>query len=214
MERSAPIDQRYDKMGPRVAEALRRRHMGACYCPTAAEALKAILERIPREHTVSWGGSETLRQLGVQEALLQRGQTVIDRDLAKTPEERDEAMHRALLCDTFLMSSNAVSEGGELVNIDGNGNRVAALIYGPKQVIVAVGMNKVAQSLEGAVRRARTIASPANTQRFDIKTPCKVTGMCADCQSPDCICAQMVITRFCRPEGRIQVVLIGETLGF
>lgn len=214
MERTKPMEQRFDKMGPRVAEAIRRRGMEAYCCPTAEEAAEKVLSLIPAEHTVSWGGSETLRQLGIQEKLRGRGQPVLDRDRTATAEERTECMRRALLCDTFLMSSNAISEDGQLVNLDGNGNRVAALIYGPRQVIVAAGLNKVAATLEDAVRRTRTLAAPANTQRFRIETPCKNTGMCADCLSPDCICAQMVITRFCRPAGRIKVVLVGEELGF
>ena len=111
------------------------------------------------------------------------------------------------------MSSNAISEDGQLVNIDGTGNRVAALCFGPRQVIVVAGMNKVAADLDGAVARARHIAAPANAQRFAGKTPCRVTGQCGNCTSPDCICAQMVITRFCNPAGRIKVVLVGEDLG-
>lgn len=214
MERNTPVYTRYDKMGPKVAEAILRRGMDARYCATGEEALQAVLSLIPEDDTVAWGGSWTLEQLGVQRALEARGQKLLDRDRAKTPEERVELMHAAMLCGTYLMSSNAVSETGELVNIDGTGNRVGALIYGPRQVIVVAGLNKVAKSLEDAVIRARTVASPANTQRFGLDTPCTRTGLCADCTSPDCICAQMVITRFCRPQGRIKVILVGEALGF
>ena len=213
-ERNTPMKKRSDLMGEKVAEAIRRRHMEAWYCPTAAEAVEKILELIPQEHTVAWGGSETMRELGVQEKLKSRGQALFDRDAAKTPEERLELMRQAMTCGTYLMSSNAVAESGELVNIDGTGNRVAALAYGPEQVIVAVGVNKVVKSLEDAVRRARNFASPVNVQRFGLSTPCSRTGECADCTSDDCICTQMIITRFCRPAGRIKVVLVGEPLGF
>jgi L-lactate utilization protein LutB len=124
-------------------------------------------------------------------------------------------MRRALLCDTYLAGTNAISEDGQLVNIDGNGNRVAAMIYGPKQVIVAAGMNKVAKTLPDAVVRARNIAAPANVQRFPgLKTPCNETGSCADCLSPDTICSFLVTIRYCKPAGRIKVVLIGKDLGF
>ena len=122
-------------------------------------------------------------------------------------------MHQALSCGTFLMSSNAISKDGQLVNIDGIGNRVAALCFGPKQVIVVAGMNKVAGDLNSAMARARHIAAPANVQRFDVKTPCAVTGQCGNCTSPDCCCAQIVTTRFSKIPGRIKVVLVGEELG-
>lgn len=122
-------------------------------------------------------------------------------------------MRKALTCDTFLMSSNAISEDGQLVNIDGNGNRVAALCFGPRRVIVVAGMNKVVGTLDDAIARARHIAAPANLQRFDVKTPCSTTGCCADCVSPQCSCAQIVVTRFSMNPNRIKVVLVGENLG-
>ena len=122
-------------------------------------------------------------------------------------------MRQALTCDVFLMSTNAVSQNGQLVNIDGTGNRVAALCFGPKEVIVVAGMNKVAGSLEEAYSRARKFAAPVNAQRFDFETPCSKTGMCADCLSPQCICSQMVVTRR-TSGGRIKVILVGEDLGF
>lgn len=204
----------YDKAGPKVAEAIRRRRMEAYYCSTAEEAAAKVLELIPMEDSVSWGGTMTVNQLGIKELLAKRGQKLIDRDSAKTPEEREEIMRQSLFCGTFLMSANAISETGELVNIDGAANRVAALCYGPRSVVVVAGMNKVAPTLDAALSRARHIAAPMNAQRFDGKTPCSVTGQCADCVSPDCICNQIVITRGTRPAGRIKVVLVGEDLGF
>ena len=174
-----------------------------------------ILELIPQDHVVSWGGAATVDELGVKEALRQRGQAVIDRDTAKDAQERQQMLKQALTCDTFLMGSNAISADGQLVNIDGTGNRVAALCFGPTQVVVVAGMNKVAGDLEGAIRRAREVAAPVNAQRFaGLKTPCSVTGLCTDCTGPDSICCQIVTTRICRPAGRIKVVLVGEELGF
>ena len=204
----------YDKAGPKVAEALNKRYFEAYYCSGRAEALEKILELIPQGHVVSWGGATTVDELGVKDALRQRGQAVIDRDTAKDAQERQEMLKKALTCDTFLMGSNAVSADGQLVNIDGTGNRVAALCFGPSQVIVVAGMNKVAGDLDGAMRRAREVAAPINAQRFQLKTPCSVNGLCADCKGPDSICAQIVTTRFCKPAGRIKVILVGEDLGF
>ena len=208
-----PKKKMYDKSGPRVAAALHKRNMEGYYCSTADEAVEKVLELIPAGDVVSWGGVATVDELGIKEGLRHRGQPVIDRDTARTPEERRAMLHQALTCDTCLMSSNAISEDGQLVNIDGMGNRVAALCFGPKQVIVVAGMNKVAADLDGAIARARHIAAPANAQRFNGKTPCSANGQCADCTSPDCICAQMVVTRFCKVPGRIKVVLVGEELG-
>ena len=140
---------------------------------------------------------------------------VIDRDSAKTPEERVELMRKALLCDTFLMGTNAAVQDGQLINIDGNGNRVAALCYGPKQVIAIVGMNKVVPTVEAGIERAHTVASPQNIGRFpSVGTPCAKTGMCGHCIRPDSVCAQVVRTRICKPQGRIKVILVGENLGF
>ena len=205
----------YDKAGAKVAEALNKRYFEAYYCSDRAEALEKILELIPQDHVVSWGGAATVDELGVKEALRQRGQAVIDRDTAKDAQERQQMLKQALTCDTFLMGSNAISADGQLVNIDGTGNRVAALCFGPEQVIVVAGMNKVAGDLEGAIRRAREVAAPVNAQRFaGLKTPCSVTGLCTDCTGPDSICCQIVTTRICRPAGRIKVVLVGEELGF
>ena len=204
----------YDKAGPKVAEALNKRYFEAYYCSGRAEALEKILELIPQGHVVSWGGATTVDELGVKDALRQRGQAVIDRDTAKDAQERQEMLKKALTCDTFLMGSNAVSADGQLMNIDGTGNRVAALCFGPSQVIVVAGMNKVAGDLDGAMRRAREVAAPINAQRFQLKTPCSVNGLCADCKGPDSICAQIVTTRLCKPAGRIKVILVGEDLGF
>ena len=207
----ANTKKRYDKAGPQVVKALEKRHFEAYYVSAAAEAVEKVVELIPKEHTVSWGGTATVDALGIKQRLAQEGIALIDRDTAQTPQERQEMLKKALTCGTFLMSSNAISADGQLVNIDGTGNRVAALCFGPEQVIVVAGMNKVAGDLEGAMRRAREVAAPVNAQRFaGLKTPCSVTGLCADCTGPDSICCQIVTTRICRPAGRIKVVLVGD----
>lgn len=213
MDRTSMMYKMYDKKGPKVAENFNKRGFEAYYCPTKEEALKKAVSLIPESHVVSWGGSVSIDEIGLRPYVLEHRQ-VIDRDTAKTPEERKELLRKALLCDTFIMGTNAATEDGQLYNIDGTGNRVAALIFGPKQVVVIVGMNKVEPTLEAAITRARTVASPINMQRFSKKTPCAVTGMCADCNSPDSICNQMVRTRRCAPAGRIKVILVGENLGY
>ena len=209
------VKKRYDLVGPKVAEALRCNHFDAYYVSSVKEALKKIMSLIPQEHIISWGGSLTLETIGIKKCIAEEGRRVIDRSTAKTAAEEQEMMRQALLCDTFLMSSNAITADGQLFNIDGTANRVAALCFGPRSVIVVAGMNKVVPTLREAYDRVRHYAAPCNTQRFtDKKTPCKVTGLCGDCHSEDCICNQMVATRNSKPAGRIKVILIGEDLGF
>lgn len=209
----APMKTQYDKSGPTLVKAMKKRQFDAYYCSTAEEAVEKVLELIPAGNVVSWGGVATVDQLGIKDRLRQRNQPLIDRDTAKTPDERMDMLRQALTCDTFLMSSNAISEDGQLVNIDGMGNRVAAMCYGPRQVVVIAGMNKVLGTLDDAIARARNIAAPANAQRFGIKTPCGLTGQCGDCTSPDCICSYVVVTRNSMVHERIKVILVGEDLG-
>ncbi len=209
-----PVQIRSDKLAEKVIKALNSRHFEAYYCPTKEAALEKALSLIPKDEVVSWGGSNTIKEIGLMSYVLENNYSVINRDLAKTPGERMEIMRQALTCDTFLMSANAISEDGQLVNVDGNGSRVAAMIFGPKRVIVIAGINKIVKSEADAVVRARTIAAPTNAQRFDINTPCHVTGTCEDCTTPDCICAYVVTTRISRPAKRIKVILVGESIGY
>ena len=209
-----PMELRYDKLGPRVVKALHNRFFEAWYFSEPAEAIEKVFSLIPKTDTVSWGGSQTTADLKLTAMAAERGYKVIDRDKAANPAERVELMRQALLCDTYLTGTNAMTEDGQLVNIDGNGNRVAAMLFGPKQVIIVAGMNKVVKTVEDAFVRAKTIAAPANNQRFPAnKTPCNETGACGDCVSPDCICSYVVRTRICKPSGRIKVILIGKDLG-
>ncbi|MDR2480184.1 MAG: lactate utilization protein [Treponema sp.] len=211
---STPVESRNAKLGPKVVKALKNRFFDAWYFDDPAEAADMTVSLIPKDHTVSWGGSITVTGMGIQERLAREGYTLLDRDKAPTPEERMEVMRKALLCDTFLTGTNAISEDGQLVNIDGNGNRVAAMIFGPRQVIVIAGINKVAKTLDDALVRARTIAAPLNVQRFpSLQTPCNETGSCANCASQNTTCNYFVTTRLCKPAGRIKVILIGKDLG-
>ena len=204
----------YEKRGQILVKNLKSRHFDAYYCATKEEALEKALSLIPENDIVGWGGSVTCQQIGLLDAVRNGNYRPIDRDTCKTMEERNEAMRQCLLADTFLTGANAISLDGQMVNIDGNGNRVAAIVYGPKQVIVVAGMNKVEDTLEAAVTRARTVAAPMNQQRFGLPNPCTATASCADCKSETCICNHILVTRHCRPVGKIKFVLVGEDLGF
>ncbi len=204
---------RNKKLGERVVKALNDRHFDAYYCENAEDAKALVLSLIPEGSSIAWGGSATLSQIGLIDAVKNGSYTLFDRD-AVPVEERQNMMRQAFFSDFYLASSNAITEDGQLFNIDGTGNRVAAMIYGPKNVILVAGINKVVKSEQDAVARARNYAAPINTQRFDIDTPCKITGSCANCKSKDSICAYMVATRICRPAKKIKVILVGEHLGF
>ena len=203
-----------EQRGRTIVKNLERRHFDAWYCATKEEACSLALKLIPEGASVSWGGSMTIRDIGLTEALKKGNYRVIDRDEARTEEEKKKAYLDAFDADYYLASVNALSEDGVLVNIDGNGNRVAAMVYGPRNVLLVAGLNKAAKTAAEAVSRARNVAAPMNQHRFDHKTPCMTTGTCENCLSPDCICSQILITRNASPKGRIKVILVGEELGF
>lgn len=203
----------YEKRGAILVKNLRNRHFEAYYCATREDALRKALELIPKGATVGWGGVMSAHQIGLVEALHQGDYRPIDRDKCRTPEEKLQAAKDSMFADVFLTGANGLSLDGQMVNIDGTGNRVAAIVYGPKEVLVIAGMNKVTDTLEQAMDRARTVAAPLNQQRFGLDNPCTVTGTCADCKSETCICNQILITRHCRPVGRIKFILVGEDLG-
>ena len=210
---SNPINMYYEKRANVLVKNLQNRHFEAYYCPDKETALAKALELIPQGASVSWGGSMTAQQIGLFDAVRSGDYVAIDRFAGETPEEKEAKTREGMFSDVFITGANALSLDGQMVNIDGTGNRVAAMIYGPKSVIVVAGMNKVMDSLDAAINRARTIAAPMNKQRFSNETPCAVTGACADCKAEGCICNQIVITRHCRPIGRIKFILVGEDLG-
>ena len=203
----------FEKRGQILVKNLRNRHFDAWYCDTKEDALQKVLELIPEGAKIGWGGVLSAQQIGLFDALRAGNYNLLDRDLCQTQEEREQMMKDALFSDVFLTGANGLSLDGQMVNIDGTGNRVGAIIYGPKKVIVIAGMNKVCDTLEEAVKRAREVAAPLNMMRFMKDTPCAATGKCGDCKAEGCICNQIVITRHCRPVGRIQFVLVGEQLG-
>lgn len=209
-----PKKTMYEKKAQQLVKNLKARHFEAWFCPDQESALEKAMELIPDGVSVGWGGAMTAQSLGIMKALENRNVTLLDRDKAATPAERVKIMKQCLTADVFLTGANAISLDGQMVNIDGAGNRVAAIVYGPDSVIVFAGMNKVCDTLELAYQRARTVAAPANAQRFpNGATPCNTTGSCHNCTSPDSICNQILLTRNCRPAGRIKFIIIPEELG-
>ena len=181
---------------------------------TKEEALLTAKRFLTPGCSVSWGGSMTLEEIGLIEDLKKSDYTVYDRMLAKTPEERAELYSDVVCCDYYFMSSNAITLDGQLVNIDGFGNRVACLITGPKNVVIIAGMNKVVKDVDTAIDRVHNQAAPPNALRLGLKLPCAKYGRCVDCLDESCMCCQTVITRKSRIPGRIKVILVGEELGY
>ena len=204
----------YKKLADTVIKGFTKRHMEGHYCETIEDAKELAMSLVSGNSTAAWGGSVTLDEVGILDALRAREDvTLYDRTKASTPEETKKIFHDSLSCDYYFMSSNAITSDGELVNIDGTGNRVAALIYGPENVIIIAGMNKITKTVEEALDRVRNVASPQNCIRLNKNTPCSVNGVCGNCLA-DTICDQIVITRASRVPNRIKVILVGEELGF
>ena len=202
--------KRNEILAQTVIKGLESRNMSGYYAADKEEAVKKALEVIGKGSTVAMGGCQSAHEIGLIQALEEGDYNYIDRS-NMTPRESLMAAYDA---DVFLSSANAMTNDGIMVNIDGNSNRVSCIAQGPKKVVFIVGMNKICSDLDEAIKRARNVAAPANAQRFDVKTPCKVTGKCADCKSPDTICCQFLIMRYSRHEGRIHVILVNDTLGY
>lgn len=199
---ATPKQMYYEKRAECLIKNLNSRHFDAFYCATKEEALEKALSLIPTGSRIGWGGATTAQQIGLIDAV------------SAGDAYRAEGREYVTAPDVFITGANALSLDGQMVNIDGFGNRISAIIFGPKTVLVIAGMNKVEEDLDAAIRRARTVAAPINEQRFLGNTPCAVTGICADCKSEDCICNHILVTRHCRPSGRIKFILVGEELGF
>lgn len=207
-------EMRNEVLGNRVVKALESRNMEAYYVKTKEEALAKALELIPEGSSISWGGTMSAQEIGLTDALHKGNYDVYDREQVETREEKEKIAHQALNCDFFIGSTNALSEDGVLVNVDGNANRVAAFAYGPKNVLLIVGINKVVKTEADAMSRARNEAAPINAQRFGVDTPCVKNGSCFNCKSPQCICCQILITRFSKVPKRTKIILVDENLGF
>ena len=205
------IVKRNDLLSQKVIKGLASRNMSGYYAHDRQEAVKLALELIPEGSTVTMGGGMSVHEIGLVEALKDGNYDFIDRDAI---EDKRAAMLAAYDADFFLSSANAMTEDGIIVNIDGNSNRVSAIAQGPKKVLFIVGMNKICNDSDSAMKRARNVAAPINAQRFGLSTPCSKTGACMDCKSPDTICCQFLITRFSRHKDRIHVILVNDDLGF
>jgi L-lactate utilization protein LutB len=209
----------------KTMERLRRNRMAAYYVEKKEDVLPLVKSLMKEGETVTHGGSETIKQCGLIELLTSGDYNYIDRSAAANREEVEEAYRKAYTADTYLGSSNAVTESGLLYNVDGNSNRVSAYLYGPKQVILIVGFNKIVKDLDEATYRVKSEASPKNTKRLGCETYCRENGeclsigrdatyMCDGCRSEDRICCNYVISARQRHQDRIKVIIVGERLGY
>ena len=205
------IVKRNELLAGKLIKGLESRNMSGYYAASREQALELALSLIPKGASVSMGGAMSAHEIGLVEAVKGPDYRFIDRDAVS---DRRAAMLAAYDADVFLSSANAVTEDGVLVNIDGNANRVSAMAFGPKKLVLIVGMNKVCPDVDAAMKRARNVAAPINAQRFGLSTPCAKTGSCMNCKSPDTICCQFLITRYSRHAGRIHVILVNDNLGF
>ncbi|MBR1457213.1 MAG: lactate utilization protein [Oscillospiraceae bacterium] len=205
------VKKRNELLAQTVIKGLQSRNMTGYYAETKEAALELALSLIPEGSVTTMGGGMSVHEIGLVKALKSGPYDFIDRD---EMEDKRAAMLAAYDADFFLASANAITQDGVIVNIDGNANRVSAIANGPKKVLFIVGMNKVCDDVDGAMKRARNVAATTNAQRFGLSTPCSRTGTCMNCKSPDTICCQFLITRFSRHPGRIHVILVNDNLGF
>ena len=199
----------------RTAEALRRNNYYAVCADNCDEAMEILENLMDENSTVAVGGSMTLFETGIIDYLRSGRFEFYDRyEEGLTKEQINDVHRKAFFCDCYVTSTNAVTENGELLNIDGRGNRVAAMIYGPESVIVVAGYNKIVKDIDAAYSRVKEIAAPANAIRLNCKTPCAATGKCSDCKSDTRICSDIVIMGRQGQKDRIKVILVGEELGY
>lgn len=204
----------YQKQAETIISKLKLRNMDGFYCENVASAKEKLLELLgSTSKTVGYGGSMTIDDNGFKDEITRAGHQLIIRENYTTPEQLKECKAKLVNADTFIMSSNAITINGELINIDGRGNRVSFLIYGPDEVIILAGMNKIVPDVPSGVARIRNMATPPNTMRLHRDTPCAMSGRCGDCLT-NSICSQIVVTRTSMIPGRIKVILIGEELGY
>ena len=205
------IVKRNELLAQKTIKGLESRNMKGYYAADRDEAREIALSLIPEGSTITMGGGQSVWEIGLPDALKAGPYNFIDRNLY---EDKRAAYLAAFDADVFLASANAITDDGVMVNIDGNANRVAALAFGPKKLVLIVGMNKVCPDLDAAMKRARSVAATINAQRFGLSTPCAKTGACMDCKSPDTICCQFLITRYSRFPDRVHVILVNDNLGF
>lgn len=204
----------YENISNTIIKNLKKHQMEGYYCKDTNSAIEKALELIKKGSTVGFGGSVTLDELGVLKALENNDYNLINRNLATNLEEEKNIYNKIFSADYFLMSSNAITINGELINIDGKGNRVSFLCFGPENVLIFVGINKIVTDIEAGIKRTRDIAAPPNAVRLNRNTPCKISGKCENCYSSECMCSQFVVTRRSGTLDRIKVIIIGEELGY
>ncbi len=196
-------------------KALEKNKMKPYFAESREQLHDIVRSLIKDDKLITAGGSMSLKESGVTELLMTEYANVfLDRSKGKTPEEIGDIYRKAFVSDTFFASTNAITEEGELYNVDGNGNRVSAMIFGPKQVILVVGTNKIVKDMNEAVRRVETVAAPKNTVRLDCNTPCKIAGECGHCHSEQRICCSYVRLGQQRVSDRIKVIIVNESLGY
>lgn len=206
--------ERNQILAEHMIKNLKSRNMAGYYAKTKEEALKMALEMMPEGSSVGWGGSASVTEIGLKQAVCEGNYQVINRDVCKTPEEKRQAELVCFESDYFLASSNAITYDGILVNIDKFGNRIAAIAFGAKNVILIVGMNKAVKNLEEALSRVHNEATPINAVRLGIDTPCRNNGLCYDCKGANSMCCQVLVTRNSGVKERIKVILVNDNLGF
>nr|WP_027871629.1 lactate utilization protein [[Eubacterium] cellulosolvens] len=204
-------EKRDELFAQKVIKGLASRNITGYYAATAEEAKEIALSLIPEGSKVTNGGVQSAKEIGLLQALEEGNYEYCNRE--KYTDKKAAALF-AYTADFYISSCNAMTDDGILVNIDGNSNRVSAIAFGPEKVIFIVGMNKVTSDFDSALKRARNEAAPINAMRFDIDTPCKKTGSCANCKSPDTICCNFMVTRYSRHKDRMHVILVDENLGF
>jgi L-lactate utilization protein LutB len=206
-----------EKMVQVTLENLKKNGFASLYVPSKEEAVKKVLDLIPKNAKVGLGGSVTMREIGLVKALNERGNILADHwSPGISKEDARKARHNQLTSDIFLTSTNAVTMDGKLLNIDGTGNRVGAMIFGPRKVIIVAGVNKIVQDLDEAMKRVRNVATPMNAKRLESKTPCYFTGICVEdkCQLPERLCHIITILERRPNETDTTVMIVGERLGY
>lgn len=206
--------KRNELLSAKVIKELESRNMTGYFASSKEEALKIALSLIPEGSSIARGGSMSVNEIGLADALENGNYNFVNREKLRDADERKKAELATYDSDIFVTSVNAMTEDGVLVNIDGNANRVSAFAYGPRKVVCIVGMNKITADVDAAMKRARNEAAPINAQRFGLNTPCSKTGACMNCKSPDTICCQFLITRYSKHKDRIHVILVNDDLGF
>lgn len=199
----------------RTIEALNKNNMNGYLVNTNEELIEKIKELVKENSTVACGGSTSLFETGVIDHLRSERYNFLDRykeGLSK--EELTKVFRESFFADAYFASSNAVTEDGKLYNVDGNGNRVAAILFGPEKVILVVGINKIVKNIDEAIRRNREIAAPANAKRLNKTTPCTKIGYCMDCKSNDKICREFTVISSQANKDRIHVIFMNENIGY